>query len=125
MLAIACRFKSGLRYHIYRVIDQQTLMELLNNTQYGQWQQHHKDQVEIMLASVHHNRDPRWSSSIAVGSREYVDSIKVALGISGKYKHTVEKNGTCVLQEPQVLYTQLFIPEKATLIHIFCCFSGL
>jgi hypothetical protein len=80
-------------------------MELLNNTQYRQWQQHHKDQVEIMRASVHHNRDPRWSSSIAVGSREYVDSIKVALGISGKYKHTLEKNGACVLQEPQVLYT--------------------
>ena len=88
----------------YRVIDQQELMKLLDITHYGQLQQHHKEQVENMLASVHHDRDPRWSSSIAVGLREYVDSIKHALGISGKYKHTAEENGSYVLREALVPY---------------------
>ena len=89
----------------YSVIDQKELMKLLNLDHYDQLQQYHKDWVENMLVSGHHDRDPAWSSSIAVGSREYVDSIKDALGISGKYKHILEKNGACVLQEPQVLYT--------------------
>jgi putative transposase len=88
----------------YSVIDQQGLMELLNTDHYKQLQQLHKSWVETMLESPHHARDPVWSNSIAVGSLEYVDRIKVALGITGKYKQTTEANGSCVLREPLMPY---------------------
>ena len=88
----------------YQVIDQQSLMDLLDIGEYEQLQQSHKDWVEKMLDSPHHDRDPSWSNSIAVGSREYLEHIKNALGISGKYKHIAEESGMCVLRESLMRY---------------------
>jgi putative transposase len=89
----------------YRVIDQQGLMELLNIGHYQQLRQLHNGWMESMLDSPDHARDPIWSNSIAVGSREYVNGIKVALGISGQYKQITEADGSWVLREPLMPYT--------------------
>lgn len=68
-------------------------MELLNISHYKQLQRLHKGWVENMLESPHNVRDPVWSNNITMGSREYADRIKVALGISGTYNQTTETNG--------------------------------
>ena len=92
-----CEIQSPTKH--YSVIDQHGLMELLDISHYELLQQLHKIWVENMLESPHHERDPVWSNSITVDSREYVDRIKDALGISGRYKHTAEENGSCALRE--------------------------
>ena len=80
-------------------------MELLNIGHYKHLQQLHKGWVKHTHESLHHARDPVWSNSIAVGSRGYVNSVQVALGISGKYKQITETNCSWVLREPMMPYT--------------------
>ena len=80
-------------------------MELLDIGHFGKLEQHHKDRVENLLVSPHHERDPAWSNSVAVGSSEYVEYIKDELGISGKHRHSTGKNGSWVLREPLAPYT--------------------
>jgi hypothetical protein len=60
-----------------------------------------------------------------VGSREYVEYIKDALGIAGKYKQTAEEHGSCVLREPQAPYAWLFIAEKLLLSLVSSFFHRL
>ncbi|NNJ96716.1 MAG: hypothetical protein HKP12_06105 [Gammaproteobacteria bacterium] len=109
----------------YRVIDQRSLMELLDIGHYEQLQQDRKDWVESLLVSPQHARDPAWSNSIAVGSCEYVEYIKDVLGIAGKYKQTAEEHGSCVLREPLAPYTWLFIAEKMLLSLVSSFFHRL
>jgi hypothetical protein len=89
----------------HTVIDKQSLMKLLDISHYKQLQQHHKGRVEDMPLSPNRARDPLWSNSIAVCSREYVSRVKNALGISAKYKQTTEANGLFLLREILTPYT--------------------
>ena len=63
-----------------------------------------KDWVESRLASSPYEHEPSRSTTIAVGSRVYIDDINAARGVSGNHRKTVEEHSFYVLREPWVSY---------------------
>lgn len=88
----------------YRIIDQQRLIKLLGMTDFEHLQQLLVDQVDTLLESSVLEREPAWSDGIAVGSQAYINHVKNALGLSGKYRHTVEESGSHALMEHPANY---------------------
>jgi hypothetical protein len=69
-------------------------------------------QTEGELKSGRLQRDLVWSQNVAVGHKDYVENIKTALGITGRFKSVVEENDSYALREPVVPYTAPLECEK-------------
>ncbi|WP_018936299.1 transposase [Thioalkalivibrio sp. ALJ24] len=65
----------------YRVIEQQALKESLEIGSFPELRRCHRMWVDDALGSDRASRDDRWTTSVAVGSRPYVDEVQRALGI--------------------------------------------
>jgi len=88
----------------YALIDYRGLMELLNfGTMdhfigaYGGW-------VEKSLNDGNPVRDGKWSESVAVGSREFVERTKERLGIRAKGREVLKAGDGYELREPAAPY---------------------
>lgn len=68
----------------YGFIDRCALMKLLNIASEEQLKTERKSWVDEALRSGASTRDERWSGSIAVGGRGFVDEVKTALDIERK-----------------------------------------
>ena len=75
----------------------------------------HKKWVEEILKSGINRRDTKWTKSIAIGSRQYVEEAQTKLGIKAKGRSIVENNEVYELREPQTPYNYVFAPKKARL----------
>lgn len=60
-------------------------------------------------------REPRWTESIAVGDKPFIDETRKKHGIKAIGRKTVEMHGVYDLRESQRPYTDVFTPEKCTL----------
>jgi hypothetical protein len=49
-------------------------------------------------------REPVWTQSLAVGHRDYVKGVKLALGIAGQHRSIVEVNDAYGLKEAVIPY---------------------
>ena len=49
-------------------------------------------------------RDDRWSESIAVGSRSFVEKVQNQLGFKAAHRDVIEVQGSYVLREPAEAY---------------------
>ena len=65
----------------YRVIDLAALSTLCGFTQIADFQQRHREWVEAAHGKAAAGRDDRWSESLAVGSKRFVDQVKGELEI--------------------------------------------
>jgi len=63
------------------------------------------------LAACHE----RWSESIAVGSRSFVDNVQNQLGFRAAHRDVIEVLGSYVLREPAETYAGKSVGEKAVL----------
>jgi putative transposase len=68
----------------YALIDYKRLMELLHFSTIDDLSNSHKKWVEEILKAKNYVRESKWSQSIAVGSKSFIEDIKAKLGISGK-----------------------------------------
>ena len=62
-----------------------------------------------------HSRDEKWTASIAVGKREFVEKVKERLGAKAQGREVREKTGVYVLNDPEAPYTTNFGSENAVL----------
>ena len=60
-------------------------------------------------------RDDRWSESLAVGSKCFVDQVKSELGIHAKYRQVSADDGTYTLRELAQPYMDYFASENESL----------
>ena len=60
-------------------------------------------------------RDNKWTKSIAVGSKEFVDDVKRELGGHAKGRKARETGESYQLSEPSATYSSHFEVEKAFL----------
>jgi len=60
-------------------------------------------------------RESKWSQSIAVGGKSFVEGIKEKLGIRAKVRNVGESGGLYHLREAQVPYNSDFTPENSEL----------
>lgn len=75
---------------------------------HGQW-------IEESLKKDKLAREERWSGSIAVGSREYIENIQTNLGVKAIHRKIHESKGSFELREDQIPYTATFGTENERL----------
>jgi putative transposase len=92
----------------YGVIDLVTLSALTGFASVAEFQKAHREWVDAALRGKISARDERWSATIAVGSREYVNKVKTELGNRAAHRQVAEVDGTYALREPGIPYTHGF-----------------
>lgn len=96
----------------YRVIDLHELANLFNCNSVSDFQQQHRQWVEEALYAQKNSRDSRWSEGLAIGSEEYVESLKTQLGSRSRYRRKYRAEKAFVLREMGLSYRIDFGAKK-------------
>ena len=99
----------------YRIIDQGKLIELFAANDFREFQQQHRHWLADALSGQPQQREQVLSGSIAVGSDNFVETIKTQLGIKARYRDIDETGDAHILREPVSAYTSHFVEKKADL----------
>ncbi len=76
----------------------------------------HAGWVADSLRDGSHKREPLWTESIAVGSDQFVGTIKKSLGIKAKGRKVVEKENMFCLREKAAAYNSAIFGPKNGII---------
>ena len=71
-----------------------------------------RKRVEQSLASRDQSRESKWTESVAVGSRSFIETTIKRLGIKARGRKVSGKNKSYELREPAVPYGVNFTPEN-------------
>ena len=99
----------------YALIDYKRLMQLLHIPSIDDLSISHKKWVEEILKAKSYVRQSKWSQSIAVGSKSFVENVKAKLGIRAKNRQMRESGGSYHLRETQIPYNSDFTTENSSL----------
>jgi putative transposase len=86
------------------IIDFTTLMNLLDMKNTDQLKEAHHNWVASALPNKSHDRETKWTQSIAVGSKSFVEDIKKRLGFKAKARKVIGSNDTFELRENPAVY---------------------
>jgi putative transposase len=86
------------------IIDFDRLMELLGFENYADLKEAHFKWVESKLQADSNETESKWTQSIAVGSKTFIEKIKDALGFRAKGRKITNSDDTFELREGQVPY---------------------
>ena len=95
------------------LIDYEKLRTLLGFEDYDQVKLYHKKWVDEYLGNEKNIRDEKWTRSIAVGSRGFVDRVKSILGVLALGRKTIESVESYQLREPSIPYVAHFGVKKS------------
>ncbi len=109
----------------YSIINYRRLTELLGINSLDSLKKYHGKWVEESLKKNRQARQEKWSQSIAVGSKEYVENIKDKLGVRAIHRKIHENNSSFELREDQTPYTADFNTENGRLSQDNTCFWSL
>jgi putative transposase len=96
----------------YSLIDYQRLISLLQMKDLDELQESCKKRIEETLVSEKRARESKWTESVAVGSKSFIDSTIKKLGIRAKGRKVVGTAKSWELREPAVAYGSDFTPEN-------------
>jgi putative transposase len=99
----------------YTLIDYKRLIELLHISTLDELRNSHKKWAEEILKAKNYVRESKWSQSIAVGSKSFVEVIKEKLGIRAKSRKVGRSGEFYHLREAQVPYNSDFTTENSDL----------
>lgn len=88
----------------YRIVDLETLMQLMGCRNLGSLQSRLAQTAELALKVGGKTREPIWSESLAVGPRDFVTGFQSALGWRGRSRDIIEHGESCVLADARGLY---------------------
>ncbi len=77
------------------------MMELLGFENYEDLKDAHYKWVGSAIQTVNSDKENKWTQSIAVGSKSFVEKMKEALGDSATGRQIICANDTCELREGQ------------------------
>ncbi|MCD6388785.1 MAG: hypothetical protein J7L69_05185 [Desulfobulbaceae bacterium] len=66
---------------------------------YDRFRKTHQELIEELLEIGNNDRQEQWTESIAVGSKQFTETIKGKMGIMAKGRKIIETNGICQLRE--------------------------
>jgi len=95
------------------LIDYEMLQGLFGAGTYEQLKRSHEGWVEEQLGNGAKERQDEWTSSIAVGSKSFIETIKQRLGFKAKGRDVIGGEGACQLRESAALYGAHFKAEKS------------
>ena len=90
------------------LIDYERLRKLLGFDSYDRVINYHKRWVEDYLGNGKGIRDEKWTRSIAVGSRGFVDGVKSILGALALGRKNIETGESYQLREHSIPYSAHF-----------------
>ncbi|MBN1930263.1 MAG: transposase [Desulfobacterales bacterium] len=99
----------------YALIDYKRLMDLFHFSTVDQLRNSHKKWVEEILKTKNYVRESKWSQSIAVGSKSFVEGIKEKLGILVKGRKLIGSNDLYQLRELRAVYNSNFASKNIAL----------
>lgn len=99
----------------YALIDYEKLQHLLGIEVYDQLKDTHRRWVEESLTSRTNGREHKWTESIALGSRHFVEDTKAKLGVKASGRALREADGVYELREPHSCYGADFGPKNDAL----------
>lgn len=99
----------------YRIVDLEVLQNLLEVSSLKELQQRHLMWIDDAIANNRAAYEAQWSSSIAVGSKSFVETVKTQLLISAKYRKVEPENDAFVLREPSANYSFHFGAQNEVL----------
>ena len=85
----------------YSIIDHRVLMDLVGIGSIDALRRSHEAWVEEALARSELGRESKWTESVAVGSREFVERIEGKLRVRAKGRRIFGTDEEAVLREPQ------------------------
>jgi len=86
------------------LINYDKLRELVGVESYEQLKRYHSGWVEEYVGDGNNRREEKWTKSIAVGSKGFVESVKTLLGAIAKGRKVREAAEAYQLREPSALY---------------------
>jgi len=86
------------------IIDFDRLMELLNFENYDDLKAAHYKWVDSATQTDNYDKENRWTRSIAVGSKTFIEKIKEALGFRAQGRKIISTDDTFELREGQTPY---------------------
>ena len=95
----------------YAIINYERLAELLGIESLDILKEVHRKWIQESLQKDKMIRDEKWSQSIAVGNKKYVETIKDQLGIRAIHREIHESGSSFELSEDQTPYTADFDTE--------------
>ena len=90
-------------------------MDLLHISTIDELRSSHKKWVEEIIKTKNYVRESKWTQSIAVGSKNFVEGIKEKLGIQAKGRKVEGSRDLYHLRESQTAYNSNFTPENSAL----------
>ena len=94
------------------LIDYRRLTRLLGFNSYDEVKKYHQRWVESFLGDGKNLRDEKWTKSIAVGNRSFVERVKSLMGGLAIGRKSVEVGESYVLREPATPYGAHFGVKK-------------
>jgi len=94
------------------LINYERLRELLGFDTYDSVIVGHKKWVESYLVNDGNYRDEKWSKSIAVGSKRFIDNVKFLMGVLAQGRKRIGTEESSQLRESQIPYSDHFGVKK-------------
>ena len=94
------------------LINYQELTSLLGFDSYDDVITYHKRWVEDYLGKENNTRDDKWSKSIAVGNRSFIERIKSLMGVLAIGRKNIKVRDSYQLREPAAVYNAHFKGKK-------------
>jgi putative transposase len=98
----------------YRIVDRETLAEALG-VKLPNLADVHREWVEAALREGRQERERRWTESVVVGNRRFVERVQRQLGNQGRYRAIAVEGADYFLREPAAAYGRDFRDEIAPL----------
>jgi len=89
------------------------LRQLLGFNIYNNVKDSHKHWVESCLQAGMNISDDKWTRSVAVGSRSFIEKVKSLMGITAIDRKRIETGESYQLREPQIPYGDHLGAEKS------------
>ncbi len=104
------------------LIAYQKLAELTGFESYTAFQETHKELVNESLTNSNNFKQNQWTESIAVGSKDFIETIKEKLGALAKGRKIHEKDGGLHLREEIGIYIANSDSDNANTGSINTCY---
>ena len=95
------------------LIAYQGLAELCGFKSYDEFKRSHKKLVSSLLENGDNHRQRKWTESIAVGSKKFIDRINREFGILAQGRKVFEEDGSFQLREEASTYNSVFDIKKS------------
>ena len=99
----------------YSLIDYKRLMNLLHIENANDLKSFHSNWIEKSIEAKNFKRESKWTESIAVGSKSFIDKTKEQLGNRARGRKAIEKAGIYELREGQSSYSDDFAYKNSGL----------